>query len=146
MTLAGMQGIPFIPGTRIEGFRPGAGPTYDDVVNGRDMVRYDRFPVRIVEFHAEVFDMMHPADRSNYEGRMKELVLGIQSSECVIWKNDLQVMSTTEGQHWMRYLEWARYDVSGSPAAAKTGSTDEAAPAAGSGGSVPPKGVLQEVG
>ena len=141
MTLAGLQDVPFIPGTMIERFRPGAGPSYDDIVSGRDMVRYDRLPVRIEEFHAEVFDMMLPVDRSRYEERMKALVLGIQSSECVIWKNDLQVMSTPDGQHWMRYLEWARYDVSGTsadPSGRKSKPAED-------GGSVPPKGVLQEV-
>jgi hypothetical protein len=129
----------FIPGTNLEGFRPGVGPSYDDVVSGRDMVRYDRVPVRISEFHAEVFDMMDPGDRSRYEDRMKELVKGIQTYECVIWKNDLQVLSGPDGQRWMRYLEWARYEISDE-------ASKDSAPSRGASGSVDPSGVISEIG
>jgi hypothetical protein len=135
--LAGLQAMSFIPGTNLERFVPGVGPSYDDIVSGRDMVRYDKVPVRISEFHAEVFDMMDAGDRDGYEKRMKELVEGIQTSSCVIWKNDLQVISRNDGQHWMRYLEWARYDLNDrSSTASAPVNADKVAP----------KGVLQEVG
>ena len=140
--LAGLQKFPLIPGTNLEGFVPGVGPTYEDVVAGRDLVRYDRVPVRIAEFRAEVFDMMSGADRKRYEDRMIELVRGIQTAECVIWKNELQVMSSEGGQKWMRYLEWARYELN--DPLLQRGSGD-----AGKGGGdavETPKGVISEVG
>ena len=138
--LAGMQASPLIPGTGLEAFRPGVGPTYEDVVNGRDLVKYDKIPVKISEFHAEVFDMMDAGDRERYEDRMKELVQGIQASECVIWKNDLQVISRGGDQRWMRYLEWARYELN-EPLLNRTRTAPRAEKPAET-----PKGVLSEVG
>ena len=135
--LAGLQSMSFIPGTNLERFAPGVGPSYDDVISGRDMIRYDKVPVRISEFHAEVFDMMEPVGRDKYEKRMKELVEGIQTSTCVIWKNDLQVISRNDGQHWMRYLEWAKYELN---------EHSETTVPSEDNGKVAPKGVLQEVG
>lgn len=139
MTLAGLQPVSFIPGTDLEAFRPGVAPSYEDVVAGREMVKYDRIPVKISEFHTEVFDMMSEADRKRYEERMLYLVKGIQSSECVIWKNDLQVMQCGGSQKWMRYLEWAKYEMN-DPLLSRTRNAPKMD------GSVSPKGVLSEVG
>lgn len=136
--LAGMQRMSLIPGTSLEAFRPGVGPSYDDVVSGRDMVRYDKIPVKISEFHTEVFDMMDKEDRTRYEDLMKSIIKGIQTSECVIWKNDLQVISKGDGQHWMRYLEWARYDLNEPLLTRTKENSDEH-------GVSTPKGVLSEV-
>lgn len=150
--LAGLQEMSFIPGTNIPSFVPGVAPSYDDIVTGRDMVRYDRIPVRIKTFHAEVFDLMSDDERKRYEDRMTGLVLGIQKSECVIWKNDLQIISTKDGQHWMRYLEWAEYELhehpfaSGEKAPLDDGSHTGVDLAGGPGETVFHKGVLQEIG
>lgn len=137
--LAGLQTSPLIPGTDLEAFRPGVGPSYDDIVSGRDLVKYDKIPVKISEFHTEVFDMMSEKDRKRYEDRMLELVKGIQSSECVIWKNDLQILSDGKSQKWMRYLEWARYELN-DPILKRTREAPRAE------GSVSPAGVISEVG
>ena len=133
--LAGMQQMSFIPGTGIEGFRPSVAPSYEDVVSGRDMVRYDRTPVRISEFRARVFDMMDEKQVAEYEDLMKRLIVGIQTSSCVIWRNDLQILGLQDGQHWMRSIEWAEYALN------EGGSADRPAE-----GSVAPAGVISEVG
>lgn len=138
--LAGMQALPpFIPGTNIESFRPSVAPSYDDIVNGRDLVKYDRVPVRIVEFRSELYDMMDEGRRKAYEERMLGLVAGIQESRCVIWRNDLQILSRPDGQHWMRLLEWGEYELN--EPLLQRGARKEAEKA----GAATPKGVIGEI-
>ncbi len=134
--LAGMQSMSFIPGTNLERFVPGVAPSYEDVLSGRDMVKYDKIPVRISDFRVEVFDMMDKGRKEEYEKLMKDLVLGVQRADTVIWKNELQIMTVDGNQHWMRYLEWAKYEVNESSVSTPVDRTD----------SVKPTGVLNEVG
>ena len=111
--LAGLQRMPgFMPELNFENFVPGVAPSYDDILNGRDLVKYDKIPVRVKEYHTEVFDMMSEDDRNRYSSRMKELMEGVQTSKVVIWKNELSVIGEGNGKTgWKRYLEWSEYEL-----------------------------------
>lgn len=112
--LAGLQRNPMappIPGIDFEKFVPGAAPSYDDVVNGRDLVKYDKVPVKVKAYTVRVYDMMDEAARNEYAGTMKEIIGGIQTSRYVIFRDELQVMQVGGESKWYRYLEWAEYEL-----------------------------------
>ncbi len=112
--LAGLQRNPLappVPGIDFEKFVPGAAPSYEDIVNGRDLVKYDKVPVKVKDYSVKVYDMMEESDRNEYSDTMKKLIGGIQTSKYVIFRDDLQVMQVGGESKWYRYLEWAEYEL-----------------------------------
>ena len=112
--LAGLQRNPLappVPGIDFEKFVPGAAPSYEDVVNGRDLVKYDKVPVKVKSYSVKVYDMMDEAQRNEYADAMKTIIGGIQTSRYVIFRDELQVMQIGGESKWYRYLEWAEYEL-----------------------------------
>lgn len=110
--LAGLQQrSPILPGIDFDLFNPGVAPSYEDIITGRDLVKYDKIPVKVKSYHVKVYDMMSGDDRKAYEDCMLELTRGVQTATHAIMRNDLQVMQTPEGGKWFRYLEWAEYEL-----------------------------------
>lgn len=112
-------------------------PSYEDVLAGRDMIRYQKVPVRIKSCAVRVFDMMDESQRKDYSTLMGELLAKSQASACMISRNELQVMQVGGDSHWFRYVEYIDYEIDEFPAA-HVGST--------SSGIVRGGGVMQEVG
>lgn len=85
---------------------------------GEEMSRLGKEPVSIDTYSADVFDMHSAEDRARYSGLMLDLFPRIQAGSCIVWRNELQVLSRPDGSTgWMRYLEWSDYRVNdpGSP-------------------------------
>ena len=142
--LAGLQnGAPFLPGVDFEKFVPGAAPTYEDIVEGRDLVKYDKVPVRIVDYQVKVFDMLSEGGRSGYSGLMKMLTEGVQTAKYVVYRNDLQVLQRGGDSQWFRYVEYAEYDLNDPLLRRKVSQGQDSN---GSSAGVVSPGVIQEIG
>lgn len=139
---AGLQRTaPFLPGVDFEKFVPGASPTYEDVVEGRDLVKYDKVPVKVKSYSVEVFDMMDRDDRFRYSSLMERLAGMVQTASAVIYRNELQVLQRGGEGRWFRYVEYAEYELN-DPILRRRVRRDSN----GDGQVVGSTGVLQEIG
>lgn len=92
-------------------FTESVSPTAGDVSVGAEALKRGMLPVNVSSYHVDVFDMSVPDDRKRYEDTMVSLFAKVQASQCVVWKNELQVLQTPSGSGWHRYLEWSDYSV-----------------------------------
>lgn len=139
--LAGMQKqAPFLPGIDFEKFQPGAVPTYEDIVEGRDLVKFDKVPVKVKGYSVKVFDMLTDEGRDGYSSLMKDLTEGVQTSRYAIFRNDLQVLQRGGDSQWYRYVEWAEYELNDPILKRRSGSKDSNDVVVGA------KGAFQEIG
>lgn len=84
---------------------PNVFPPMREIERGIDMAKYDKYPIEVTEYKVAIFDMSVAKDRDEYMKLMKDLFKKVQASQCVIARNELQVMGDT----WKRYMEWFEY-------------------------------------
>jgi len=77
-------------------------PPMNEIERGVEMAKYDKYPIEVTDYKVAIFDMSSSSDRLEYMKLMQELFKKVQASQCVICRNDLQVMGDT----WKRYMEW----------------------------------------
>jgi len=80
-------------------------PPVEMAERGAEQARYGKEPFKVTEYSVKVFDMGVTDDRSSYCELMKKLMPMCQNAQCVVVKNDLQVL----GGSWKRYVEWFEY-------------------------------------
>ena len=80
-------------------------PPVETVEHGLEQARYGKEPFKVTEYSVKVFDMGVTDDRSSYCELMKRLMPMCQNAQCVVVKNDLQVLDGS----WKRYVEWFEY-------------------------------------
>ena len=107
----------WIPSVPDGWFQEDVQPSRRDVLVGLEAMRLGKLPVEVSSYNVEVFDMSVDADRKRYCEIMSDLLKKVQASQCVVWKNELQVLQTASGTGWHRYLEWSEYSVSDKAAA-----------------------------
>lgn len=109
-----------IPGGVLPGAwfsEPPLSPSRQELSVGAEALKRGMLPVSVDSYHVEVFDMSDPGDRSRYEGTMKDLFAKVQANQCVVWRNELQVLQRGHDTGWHRYLEWSEYSVPDEPGA-----------------------------
>lgn len=107
-----MQNVPAAPFS-IDATLPQVAPTYEQIRAGRDMLKYQRAPVRISTYDAEIFDMQDPDRRKKYCELMLSIAQDIQAQQAVIWCNERQILQRKDGSSgWFRYIEYSRYALS----------------------------------
>ena len=84
---------------------PSLFPPMREIERGVEMAKYDKRPIEVTDYRVAIFDMSQSADRLEYMKTMKGLFDKVQASQCVICRNELQVMGDT----WKRYLEWFEF-------------------------------------
>ena len=84
-------------------------PTLDAARHGAEQARYGKEPFKLTAYQVKVFDMAKEAERTEYCKLMERLMPLCQNAQCVVSKNELQVLSTPNGQGWFRYVEWFEY-------------------------------------
>lgn len=84
---------------------PNVFPPMKEIERGIEMAKYDKYPIEVTEYKVAIFDMSESSDRLEYMKLMKDLFRKVQASQCVIARNELQVMGGT----WKRYMEWFEY-------------------------------------
>jgi len=95
---------------------PQMGPSAEDMEKERQRVLARRH-VKVRGHHVRIFDMHKPKDVKAYEKLMGELVVGAQALTHMIWENEKQLVTTAEGQRWMRYIEWSEFELKVEPTA-----------------------------
>lgn len=109
MTVAGRIGESGLAGSPMSLY-----PGRDLLARAAEARALGKEPVSIKSYRVEVFDMHSADDRGRYARTMSEIFPRVVSGECVVWKNELQTMTRPDGSTgWMRYLEWADYEVPG---------------------------------
>ena len=94
---------------------PGVTPGAGDFVRGMQTLKYNKTPIVVSEYHADVFDMCSDDDRKKYCETMLGLMPLIQNAQAAILRHELQTMPKADGSSaWMRYLEWFRYKLNDS--------------------------------
>lgn len=94
------------------GLIPSGVPSYDDIMSGRDMLRFEKVPVRFSDFHAKIFDMTVPEEAEEYGRTVLDIMRRVQARQCVILRHDTREMKCRDGvDGWKNYLEWASYEV-----------------------------------
>ena len=81
-------------------------PSIEEFRQGLEQQRYEKEPFVISSYNVEVFNMMDKDDRDKYCKLMMKLTPMAQNSQCVVCKNDLQLI---QGSSWQRYVEWFEY-------------------------------------
>lgn len=81
-------------------------PSIDTAVHGLEQAKYGKEPFKLTSYQVKVFDMSKEADRDEYCKLMERLMPLCQNAQCVVTKNELQVLS---GSGWWRYVEWFEY-------------------------------------
>lgn len=99
------------PADGLFGFFSGARSSGDqDTLRGLGRPDPEKLPLRIRSYRVEVFDMSDAERRGEYEKLMARLLPLVRNAQCVVYKNELQVLQTGTGTGWWRYLEWFEYD------------------------------------
>jgi len=80
-------------------------PSIDTAVHGIQQAKYGKEPFKVTSYQVKVFDMCSCVDQSEYCKLMEHLMPLCQNAQCVVVKNELQVMGDT----WKRYVEWFEY-------------------------------------
>ena len=81
-------------------------PSIEEFRQGLEQQKYEKEPFVISSYNVEVFNMMDKDDRDKYCKLMMKLTPMAQNSQCVVCKNDLQLI---QGSSWQRYVEWFEY-------------------------------------
>ena len=89
-------------------------PSYEDIMSGKDMLRFEKVPVKFSDFKAKIFDMTVPEEVDEYSRTILEIMQGVQTKSCVLLKHETQPMKCRNGEGWKNYIEWAKYDVNDS--------------------------------
>lgn len=98
--MPGMPGIPGIPGMPA------------NMVGQADPRKTKSKPFSVKSYSVDVFDMHNGSDRDRYSELMLRLFSGAVDGRCIVWKNELQVMTRADGSSaWMRYVEWSDNEV-----------------------------------
>lgn len=92
---------------------PGFGvPSYDDIMSGKDMLRFEKVPVKFSDFHAKIYDMTVPEEVEEYSKTILEIMQGVQTKAYVLLKHETKPMKCRNGEDgWKNYIEWAKYEV-----------------------------------
>lgn len=89
-------------------------PSYEDIMSGKDMLRFEKVPVKFSDFKAKIFDMTVPEEVEEYSRTILEIMQGVQTKSYVLLKHETQPMKCRNGEGWKNYIEWAKYDVNDS--------------------------------
>ena len=84
-------------------------PDIDTARHGLERAKYGKEPFKVTDYKVCIFNMGNEKDRTEYADLMKRLMPMAQDSQCVVNKNELQVLNTPDGQSWYRYVEWFEY-------------------------------------
>lgn len=106
-----------------DGMAPSLFPTVDTAVHGLEQAKYGKEPFKVTGYNVKVFDMSKEADRDEYCKLMERLVPMCQNAQCVVSKNELQVLN---GAGWWRYVEWFEYKLNDKTADSGKGGSDPA--------------------
>lgn len=110
-------------------------PDIDTARHGLERAKYGKEPFKVTDYKVCIFNMGKEKDRSEYADLMKRLMPMAQDSQCVVNKNELQVLNTPEGQSWYRYVEWFEYVLNEKSLTTGADNADNAGSAGGPGGS-----------
>lgn len=81
-------------------------PSVEAAVSGLEQAKYGKEPFKVTDYCVKVFDMSKEDDRTEYCKLMERLMPLCQNAQCVVVKNELQVLN---GSGWCRYVEWFEY-------------------------------------
>ena len=88
--------------------RPQVGPTAEEMEAAAQRIQFKKH-VAPTAHHTRIFDMHVRKDAAAYEKLMMTLMLGVQANTHFIWKHDLNLISTPQGQRWKYYVEWCEF-------------------------------------
>ena len=69
--------------------------------------------LHVKSHHTEVFDVMNPDDRANYDRLYVELSDYSKKGSVYVISNRMETLTRDDGSTgWFRYVEWIEYDIS----------------------------------
>ena len=89
-------------------------PDTDEMDKARERVMYKKH-VQVKGYRVEIFDIHDTKQRKKYETLMGELLQGAQAMTHKIWVNEFELLNTSKGQRWHRYVEWSEFELQVEP-------------------------------
>lgn len=105
-----------------EGMIPSVFPSIDTAVHGLEQAKYGKEPFKVTSYNVKVFDMSNDDDRTEYCKLMERLMPLCQNAQCMVSKNELQVLN---GTGWWRYVEWFEYKLNDKSTTTKQDKVEE---------------------